>query len=188
MARKPFIRITIDRVPHVKGAIEQLASTKLMVGIPGSKTTREKGEPITNAEILYIQEHGAPEVNIPAREVMRPVILDQKAMISDEFRKAGIAAFKGQQDTAETILGQLGQEIADLFRARIQGHIPPPLSPKTVLRRTTRLAAYKNASRKKRAQMRAEATTPEAIADATPLLDTGQLSHALTWVLRKVRR
>jgi hypothetical protein len=185
--RRPQITVTLNNVANVAKAIEELAQTRVLVGIPADKTTRDDPSAgINNASLLYIHEHGAPEINLPAREVMGPTIKENQAMVAADLKAAGVAAFEGKPEQVAKIAGRLGQKIADLCRVRIQSHIPPPLKESTVLARTRRTARYQNAKPVARARMRAQATTPAAIADAVPLFDTGQLSRAITWVIRKV--
>ena len=183
--KRPQVVVTINRVTEVAKAIQELTEMRVLVGIPAEKVGRDSGE-INNASLLYIHEHGAPEINLPAREVLGPTIQDNKAMVATDFRAAAIAAFEGKPTTMRQIAGRLGQKVADLCRKRIQSHIPPPLKESTVLARTRRTARYKKAKPATRAKMREAATTPSAMADAVPLFDTGQLSRAITWVIRKV--
>ena len=62
------VKVTRDKVASVIKAVSDLATKDVLVGIPDSAPERKDGEPISNAQIGYIQETGAPEANIPARE------------------------------------------------------------------------------------------------------------------------
>src|SRR5882724_12416208 len=64
------VDVTVDKVKEVQLAIRALANTRVMVGIPSDKAAR-KGK-INNAQLGYIHEFGAPEVNIPPRPFLVP--------------------------------------------------------------------------------------------------------------------
>lgn len=180
MARSNF-EVKLDNVAQVAGAIETLAKTKVMVGIPAKKGLRSGG-PISNAALGYIHEFGAPEANIPPRPFLLPTVkAKQKGLIVPALNKAGKAALTGDLGGIERILSILGQEVSDAVRTRIVDFIPPPLKPGTLIGRARRLASYQNASKKRRKTLREKALQ----ADATPLIDTGQLLKSITWVLRK---
>ena len=79
----------------------------------------------------------------------------------------------------------MGQKAADAVRDTIINHIPPPLKPATLLGRLRRKQKYQKASSGKRSRLREEALAGSE--GDTPLLDTGKLLRAITFVLRKVK-
>lgn len=65
------VTVTKDDVAKVLANIQEMARKEVLVGIPAEKTAR-KGDPITNASLAYIHEHGSPARNIPARPFLVP--------------------------------------------------------------------------------------------------------------------
>lgn len=178
MGVKVDIAVTVDHVGNIENALKALVAKELYVGIPAEKGIRSEG-PITNAALLYIHEHGAPEANIPARPSVNPTIkAHQDDLIVPMLKQAAVEAFEGM--SPERTLSILGQKVADAIRSRIQAGIPPPLKDATIVARLRRLAEYQKAGSKKRKEMR-EVAIEEG---ATPLIDTTQMLKAITWVLR----
>lgn len=187
------VKVTIDRVASVVSSIQALASSQLLVGIPADKAARpapEEGEPINNAQIGYLMEFGMPERNVPARPHLVPGIRAVQASSTiPGLQKAAQASLEGRGEAAQKYLAAVGQKAADSVRNTIRNRVPPPLAESTILNRLRRKAAYKNASPKRKATLRAAALKPGGIALAgdTPLLDTGQLYRAYTYIIRKKR-
>ncbi len=170
MASKGGVKIVQDRTQQVAKAIERLATERVMVGFPNSTNERREADsPLSNAQIAYIQNYGAPEANIPQREFMAPGIRAKQTEINAYLKKAGKAALEGdimrmdRNFAACGLVGEAGIKLA------IQKGIPPPLAQATVDARRRR-----HPSRK--------ATTPN---DTKPLIDTGQMYRAVTYVVRK---
>ncbi|MFC8686322.1 hypothetical protein [Brevibacillus porteri] len=70
-----FSQVTtgIDKTNEIKKALEELAKKQVYVGIPeGSERPEEHGEPITNAQLLYIHSHGIRQRVM--REEMNPAV------------------------------------------------------------------------------------------------------------------
>lgn len=67
--------------------VKKLMDKNIYVGIPAEKTHR-KDEPITNAEIGYINEFGSTANNIPARPFLIPSLEKNKDKISEELKPA----------------------------------------------------------------------------------------------------
>jgi hypothetical protein len=175
------VEVTIDKTADVAAAIKRLTKTKVLVGFPQSTSRRDEGK-LSNAELAYIHENGAPEVNIPARPFLVPGVRKiQDTVTVPGFKKAGQLAFAGDWAGAERTLGVVGQKAADSARDTITAGLEPPLKPGTVAGRLRRLAGYQKAGSQKRSQMLAQALT-----NAKPLIDTGQLMRAITWVIRKL--
>lgn len=159
------------RMQQMMQGIAALANKTVLVGIPAKNNPRP-GEPIGNAALGYIHEHGSAAANIPARPFLRPGITAALPAIRAELRQAARAAAAGNSAAVDQHLGNAGQLGADSAKAEIQAGIPPPLRPATVRRRQRRSPG----SRYRRA-----AATP---AQVTPLYDTGALLRAITWIIR----
>ena len=67
-------KVTKDNVKNLLGIMDSMAKKMVYVGIPGEATDR--GEPINNATLGYIQENGSPAANIPARPHLVPGVQD----------------------------------------------------------------------------------------------------------------
>lgn len=83
------VTITKDDVAKVLANIQQMAGKEVLVGIPAEKTAR-KGDPITNASLGYIHEHGSPARNIPARPFLVPAVKNASNKIASAMK--GLAA------------------------------------------------------------------------------------------------
>lgn len=157
------LKVTIDRVPQLAKSLKALAETRVMVGVPGDKTDRKEG-PINNAALMKIHEDGAPEVNIPARPVVHPTISENQATIVAGLKQAGDKALQGDTPGMLKVLNALGLRLQNKMRAKITDGPFAPLSERTLAAR------------------RAKGRT-----GTKPLIDTGQLRRALTYVIRKVK-
>jgi len=153
---------TLDHLARIAEGVKLLASQKVMVGIPQEKNYR-KGDPINSAALLYIHEHGAPEVNIPARPTLAPGVREAKDPIAGYLKQAAGYALEGKPGATEKALNAAGIKGRDSVKAKIGSNTPPPLSPKTL------------AARKRRGVTR-----------TNTLVDTAQMQGAVNYVIRKV--
>jgi len=162
------VTIVKDRLKEVQATIKALAAKRVLVGIPGDMDTRkrepgEKGEPIGNAALGYIQDRGSPAANIPARPFLMPGVQSVRAEIAGRFEGAARGALAGKSANIEQTLNAVGliasSAVKKVFDA--QGPGWEPLKPGTL------------AGRKRRGR------TGTKI-----LLDTGQLRNSITYVAR----
>lgn len=160
---KAGMTVKVDRVKRVFEAISKVPATQVLVGVPAERSPRDQGQSITNAELGYIHEFGAPDANIPARPFLFPGIREAKGRFAGYLRQGAQAAMSGDQSRVERALGAAGQAAA----SSVQRHITAgPFTP---------LAASTIAARRRRGRT-----------GVRPLIDTGQLRRAITWVVRKV--
>jgi hypothetical protein len=187
MARKSGTFKTIDNVAKFLGGVENLANTVVMVGVPSDKTTRKEGTALTNADLAYIHDKGAPEANIPARPFMEPGIRAVQKEITDEMVKAGNAALgtKGAQSVG-TYLNRVGIIASRSIKAVIGAGIPPPLAPSTIAGRIRRIKGKKRRQKITDAQAAGIPDSRQMGMEGifTPLVVTAQLRNAITYVLR----
>lgn len=157
------VKVTVDRVAAVLKNLNALTISKVYAGIPASKTTRQEteGQPINNATLMYIHENGAPEVGIPARPVVVPAINSIRDDVVNEMRKGAQAALGGSKSAIDTMNNRIGLMAQNAMRKRITDGPFIPLKEKT-------LAARRSRGR----------------TGTKPLIDTGQLRRALTYVIR----
>jgi phage gpG-like protein len=159
---KTGAHVLLDNVSNVIDGIARLTSTRVMVGVPGDKTDRDDNSPITNADLAYIHEHGAPEVGIPARPFMYPGVEKAQDEITTKFEQVGHAALDGKPDAVDRGFNAAGLIAQRSIRAKITEGPFVPLKPSTI------------AARKRRGRT-----------GTKPLIDTGQLRSAINYVIRK---
>jgi hypothetical protein len=171
---KPGLHKVVDKTVRLHKAIDYLTSHHVLVGVPADEAPRDEGENINNAELAYIHEHGAPEVDIPARPFMAPTIKARCGEIKDELRVAGELALAGKPDAVERQLHRIGLRTSQAIQAYIRAGIPPPLEPATIAKRRIR---------SKGSKYRRKAVTASQV---VPLIDTAQMLRSITYVVRKV--
>lgn len=155
----------LDNKEGLISGLTELTQLRTMVGVPAEKAGREaveSGEPINNAAIAYIQDNGAPEVNIPARPFMRPGLESIKSDIAPMLKRAGKFALEGERESMLKQFHALGLKAQNAVRKKITDGPFTPLAPST-------LAARRAAGR----------------SGTKPLIDTGQLRRAITYVIRR---
>lgn len=158
------MKITTDNVAKVLATIQELAGKQVLVGIPASKATREEGdaEPINNAQLGHIHEYGAPASNIPARPFLIPGVARAQESINGHLQKAAKAAMDGNEEKVDVELNATGLVAQAGARYEINNGDLAPLSDQTL------------AARRKRGRT-----------GIKPLIDTGQLRNAITYVIRE---
>jgi hypothetical protein len=164
---KGGVKVKTDKVSAVLKGIHNLTAHRVMVGIPSTKAVRDiqTGEPINNAALGYIHEHGAPEVNIPARPFLLPGVRSIRGEIVKRLRDAAKVALHGSPRAVMRAYHALGLLAQRTVRQKITEGPFVPLSPATLYRRQHRKVAPRKGTR--------------------PLIDTGQLRRAIDYVIRK---
>lgn len=155
---------TVDKIGKVAKAMNFMMENEVYVGISDETTTREKGEPVTNAELLFIHTNGSPVNNIPARPVLEPAIKDDKERLSKMMESAFLTAEKGDTEGALRKLKLAGMRAQNVCRAWFVNPKNgwPPNSPGVAARK------------------RAKGST-----NPKPLIDTGELRKSITYFIRR---
>jgi hypothetical protein len=149
------VEVKRDRTAEVVAAVKALDRTHVLVGFPASTAGRRDGE-LGNPDLAYIHENGAPAANIPARPFLRPGVERAAGQVSQVLVTGITGALNGHTGALRDALETAGQVAADAVkRYMVQGRFTP-LKPATIRR--------KGSSR--------------------PLIDTGQLRQAVTFVVR----
>lgn len=186
---KSGLTVVLDDAAKMFAGVEMLAKTRVMVGVPAEKTDRrdEGKSGMTNAAIAYVMEHGAPEVNVPARPFLRPGVERAKDGITSGLKNAGQLALAGNLAGVDKQLHAVGILAASSVRSVIAEGIPPPLAESTVEKRIGRRRS-KKWRRERRALVAAnvDAGLAPGAGLFVPLIDSGQLLKSITYVLRKV--
>jgi hypothetical protein len=178
------VRMRVNGMEDLHAAIAALVSDEVLVGFPEDTTKRDEGagddKAITNAAIAYIHDQGAPEVNIPQREFMRPGVLNAQKQIERKLFTVAKQALKGGgREAVERGMHAVGLIAQAAIRSKINEGIPPPLSDRTLRDRARRGrtgAMWELAWR--------EAGAPASTELAKPLIDTAQLRNAVNYVVR----
>lgn len=181
---------TSSVLDKVRKALHRLPKKDVLVGIPQEKDTREHSKEINNAELLYIhthgvhspgmraemkqnmdkgmtyskahqlyiKEHGSPALSIPPRPVLEPSIKANKDAIGKFLKAAGKAALKGDTLGLDANLNRAGMRAQNAARGWFEDprNNWPPNSPKTI----------------------------KAKGSDKPLIDTGEMRKAITYVVR----
>lgn len=200
------VKVTVDKVPDLLAALEELQSQRVLIGIPGDKAARKEGDGPNNAMLGYVHEYGEPAANIPARPFLRPAAERTKDQVTAIFSQAARDVLSGKDDAARkalTAAGDLGVSAARAAMTEGAGY--KPLTPAALRSRLYRRLAGAGLRRKDNPKAwdkrRAKLLKPKnvrhtdgtvsveysryTLAGARPLLDTTQLRNALTFVIRK---
>lgn len=154
------------RLPELKAALKALSARRVLVGIPAEKAIRrpesaEDRDPINNAALLYIHEHGAPGANIPARPALIPGIASVQPSINAEFKACAAAYLSFRPADVTVTLNRVGLMASQAVKLKITDGPFEPLKPATIAAR--RRKGYQGTS---------------------PLIRTGQMRNAVTYVIR----
>ncbi|MDT6962914.1 hypothetical protein QTN24_15545 [Cupriavidus sp. SZY C1] len=173
-----FIRT--DRLKEVLGSISGLVDKQVLVGVPDSTAGRkDEGAPLSNAEIGYIQENGAPEINLPARPHLVPGVAAAQPKTLPLLQKGIEAALDGDLDGAKRRMSMAGLAAQSSVRALINSGIGPALSEATLRNRARR--GRKGAKEELASRAAGQQASTEL---AKPLVDTAQYRNSITYVLR----
>lgn len=188
MAIKAGLTMTKNRLPQVLKAIRELAHFDVLVGYPSDSGEPKEGQApidpnqrkqgaITNAALGYIHENGAPEVNIPARPHLLPGVRIARSQIADYLGQAGRAALAGEPAKVNRCMHAAGLAAQTSVRQQIRDGSLEPLKESTIRRRMSR-------SVNKRKGIRYNQVTQQ-YEGVTPLIDTGQMIRAISYIVRE---
>lgn len=175
------VKVSRDNVAKLMKSLHALTKSDVLVGVPTTRADRkEKGDPVSNAEIAYWMEFGAPAANIPARPALIPGVKDAQPTIVAQLKAAAVAGLKGEAAEVLRSMNMAGLAAQNAVRNRIRAGIAPALSERTLQARARR--GRKGA--KQELANRADGQQP-SLDLAKPLIDTGALLKSYTYVIRK---
>lgn len=185
------VRKVIDNVGQLVDRVNTMTRSDVLVGIPKEKNARQDG-PIGNAALGYVHEFGSPAHNIPARPFLFPGVKKIRPQAMAMLRQGAMDALQGK-DTIDRTLNKVGILARNSVVNEITDPAPPfaPLKPATIRARLRRTAAGRRQLRGLKKSGTALTTWAQAIdpdtgsANIHPLVDTGQLRAAVTYVVRK---
>ncbi|GHE70035.1 hypothetical protein GCM10019059_32260 [Camelimonas fluminis] len=154
--------IKVDRLGEVLKRIKDLAKNQVLVGVPDSNAARrDEGEAISNAEIGYINEFGAPEANIPARQHLIPGVQEALPEVTKRLKAGAAKAMAGDKKAGDTALHAVGLAAQNAVRTKIDNGPFAALADTTIADRVARGRTGQK-----------------------PLIDTGQYRNSITYVTR----
>lgn len=180
------VKITRDKVADVLAAVKTLTRLEVLVGIPGENAERDttpgaKPSPISNVWLGYVHEFGSPKHNIPARPFLVPGVRDAMPTLLPMLKKAGELALDFKEPGAVTQqLVKVGLAAASAVQMKITTGPFQPIADATKRARLYRKASYRNASAMQKHRMMEKWLG----GDFTPLVDTGAMRQAVTFVVR----
>lgn len=143
----------------LRGLIDTLRNMnreKVMVGVPASSNTMHDGE-INMATLAAVHEFGAPSRGIPERSFLRSAIIEGADKIADETAK-GLRFYMQQGKEVDLVFyNRMGMFAANLVKAKMVNGPFTPLKDRTIERKGS----------------------------SKPLIDTGALRQAITWVVEE---
>ncbi len=184
---KSGVSVVVDKSRNLEASLKALASHEVLVGIPEDKGARKAdpadtdGEPMTNAQLGYIHETGSPKRNIPARPVLKTGIRKAKRPIVDQLRAAALAALDGNEGGVRAAYNKAGLLAQNSVRAQFVDGDLAPLAESTLDKRP-------KATRDEKGRITKRPKSRRESGAVNPLILTGQLRKAYTYVVRKRRR
>lgn len=177
---KSCVRTVLDKTADLRRAMQLLTKQEVMVGIPADNGQRsgDLEGPVTNAQLGYIHEHGSPARNIPPRPFLVPGIQVARDPIVDQLRDAGKQALDGNAGGVSRALDKAGLIAQNSVRARFVDNDWPALAESTLGKRPA-------AERDKSGKVRRRKKSRRERGAVNPLIDTGQMRKAVTYVVRK---
>lgn len=167
----------------VRQALAALTSQDVFIGVPEDKASREAAgdSGVSNALLAYVHEFGVPERGLPPRPSLLPGIDDIQKDAVEILKDAARQALIGNAAAVNTALNKIGILGQNAVRARFVSNEWPPLADST-------LDARKKIGERTGKSGRTVATYGKSRRErgaVNPLIDTGQLRKAYTYVVRK---
>lgn len=163
MSTKQAAELIQDNLKKLLVKLRKIELKSVMIGVPADHTERSEGDPITNASIGYIMEHGSPANNIPARPHLAPGVREATPKFTKYMVQAGQAALKGENP--DRFLNMAGMVAASSVKNKINSNVGPALKEGTL------------AARRRRGHK-----------STKTLVETAQYRNAITYVLRDTKK
>lgn len=180
MTKPPLTKLK-DILPKVKSRFVSLSDSEVLVGVPRDKGERRDTTGMTNAMLALIHDTGSPVRNIPARPFMKPGIAAAKSGIIKEMKRGGRKVLKGDEGEYLITLHRIGLIAQLSIRSVINEGIPPPLTDSTLKGRIRSRRGKKGAIAE---LISRKSGNMPALTLSKPLINTGQLRNAISYVIR----
>lgn len=174
-----------DLHEFMRSITQELTALEVLVGFPEDTTARKDNpaasQAITNAQLGYVHDNGAPERNLPARPFMRPGIARaEDKIVAVLVQAANAITTPGRAPgIAEKAMHRVGAIARDSIKNTIADGIAPPLANSTLREKARRGVPGAQQELDNRAQ-----GMPPGIDLVKPLQDTGQLRNAVSYAIR----
>ena len=177
------VRQTVLDLSGINRAMRELTRSHVLVGVPADETNRDAGDGINNATLSYIHEYGTEDGRIPPRPHLVPGIRKAQEVISDALKMAAARALEGDTPAVRAGLEKAGLAGQNAVRSMFADNDWPPLAKSTLNAKPlkkdeTGAVMLDDKGRPLREKSRAEKGR------TNPLMDTGQLRNAHTYVIR----
>jgi hypothetical protein len=174
--------VVTDHIDEVLKSIRQLSRARVYVGIPATSAGRSDPKSPSNALLGYVHEHGSPERNIPARPFLIPGVKSVEDRTQAGLQRAAEYALDGKIEQMLHQLGAVGMTAASAVKKKISEGLAPPLAERTVRARLRKTQAGRRRLRK--LEQGGVNLYQWGATNLKPLIDTGQLRNAITYVIR----
>lgn len=183
---KANVKITSDDTKVLNEVLKELEKASVYVGIPEENADREDGK-MNNAQLLMIHTKGSPARNLPARPVLEPALEadDNKIKISAGLLNAAKQSFDGNASGFITKLnnvGRLAQGICQRWFTDPRNGWPPN-KPATVLAKIHKIKGKRGKAAAEE-YLRRISEGESMVGLDTPLIDTGEMRKAITYVVK----
>lgn len=157
-------KVIKDQSATLLKALQDMASKRVLIGVPASEAARQDDAVIGNAQLAYIHENGSAAANIPARPFLVPGVKKAGDKAAAILKKAAADVFdrKASIDKGLNAAGLVAQTSVKMTIRAGEGFAP--LKPGTLAAR--RRKGAKGAKGDK------------------PLIRTGQLLNSISYVVR----
>jgi hypothetical protein len=187
---KPVVKTLkkVDKTNQILDAINLMQRQEVLIGIPQEDTARkiEPGtQPVTNAELAYIHTYGSPLQHIPARPFLQPPINANIDVLIASMQKTLQAALAGNSTGVEAGFkktGMLGRDFAKKWFTDPRNNWAPNALY------TAKIKIAKKFKSKKKFNAAVAAFQAGDQSYSMPLIDTGALRNAITYVIRDRQR
>ena len=169
--------VTVKRTvgKPLNDSLKKLKRSFILVGIPrGGEGDSRKDGSISNSDLGWIHEKGAPAAGIPPRPFLEPGVESVKEKVAERMGQAIDAALKGKEQVMDACLEAAAMESESAVKKYMMAGNVAPLQPSTI--------KHRNASRGTKAKRKGEAS---GTASVTPLINTGALRDAITATVHK---
>lgn len=159
------VKVTKNDIPRLLREIQALTGKTVLVGIPEDSAEREDGAPISNATIGYLNEYGSPAQNIPPRPFLIPGVQKAQDKVAGQLGKGAAAALEGDAATTTAALTAAGLIAQSSVKDALTHGEFTPLADSTL-----------------------KARKRKGFAGEKPLIVTGSLRNAITFVVEETKK
>jgi hypothetical protein len=150
------VSVEMNRIEAVMKQVTELSKLQVLVGFPAATASRS-GEPINNASLAYVMEHGSPARNIPARPFLGPAGNAMQDRAVAMLRQAADLQLHEKPAEARNALDALGLAAQAAVKNKIVSGPFVPNAPSTIERKGS----------------------------DKPLIDKAQMLNAVNYVVRR---